>query len=86
MARVLPVQVGNLLGGEACKFLLDVLLVASVVVPLHPEVAGNAEDEDHATSGTVEAIADREVGGVLDEVGPSCDETTDVAKHDLSKC
>jgi hypothetical protein len=83
VARVLPIEVSNLLGRKTCQLLLDVLLVASSVVPLHPQVSRDADEEDETSCGTVEAVTDGVVGLVLLEVGPSSDETTNVAKHDV---
>lgn len=86
VARVLPVEVGNLLRGQACQFLLDVLLVTSSVIPLHPEISGDTDQEDETSCSTVETVTDGVVGLVLVEVRPGGDETTNVAKHDLREC
>lgn len=83
VTRVLPVKVGNLLRRKTCQLLLDVLLVASVVIPLHPQVSRDTDEEDETSCCTVDAVADGVVGLVLVEVGPSSDEATNVAKHDL---
>jgi hypothetical protein len=83
MARMLPIEVRNLLGGQACQRLLDVLAIASPVVPLHPEISTNADEENKASCRKVETVANAEAGGVFGEIRPGGDETTNIAKHDL---
>lgn len=83
VARMLPIEVRNLLGRQACQLLLNILAIASSVVPLHPQISTDANEENEASCREVEAVADAEAGGVLAEIRPGGDETTNVAKHDL---
>jgi hypothetical protein len=57
-ARVLPVEIGNVLCVHACEGLVDVDLVALLVVALEPEEENDAEDKDRRGCGQVDSVTD----------------------------
>lgn len=80
-----PVEVLDLFLRQARQLLLNRAGLALLVVPLHPQEGQDAEDQDGAGRGEVQAVADGVVGAVPAEKRPGGDEAADVAKHDCSR-
>lgn len=67
---MLPVEILNLLRGQALQRLIDINQIATTIIALHPEVGQEGEDQDRGGGSKVDAVTDREVGAVVAGIAP----------------
>lgn len=80
---MLPIQILNLLLTETRQFLLHAPRLSLLIIPNHPEIDPQRQQERRASRRQVQPVADMIVRLVMGQEAPGGNQTANVAHHNV---